>query len=467
MYYKVYFRALQASASRARLALAIAGLIAFAPLALVHADDAAPSVGDLESRLRTLLREHPRLRERRLLLAAAREEERFASRTYPDPELMLGRTQLAARETMLYPDVSYRDISGSESELRVQQSIPFPGKLTLDARVQALQADREQLTLAIEENNLVGEFLNALIDLERAERAREFTRVFVGQSAVVARAARTRYESGGGALAEAAGARVKEQSYRERSLALDGVVQARRAELAYFAGAAPESGIAGSSRAELDEFLARLRQRAGERGAQAAQHSLESALAQVAARSADTQRSRAWLEYLPDFAVFAGYRRERTSSSFLEARAMEQDAYTVGVTIRVPLWSAFSTHTRISGAGDARGAAFAAAEDAGLRVQTLFNSVEQTRAALDARLRIMRAEILPGARIARDSARANYEAGRGDLAGVLRAAEELYDLELELLDLEAELRRAIVLQAGLVNVLIPPETRHTPEEAQP
>lgn len=458
MYYKVLFRALAAPA--------IAGLIGFVPLAPLRAEENAPAAGDLESRVRALLEGHPRLRERRLALAAAREAERFAWRTYPDPELMLGRTQLAARETMLYPDISYRDVSGSETELRVQQSIPFPGKLSLDARVQTLQADREQLSLAVEENNLIGEFLNALIDLERAERARDFTRAFVSQSAAVARAARTRYESGGGALAEAAGARVKEQSYRERSLALEGVVQARRAELQYFAGAAQASGLAGVSRAELDEFLARLRQRASERGPQAAQHSLESALAQLAARSADAERSRAWLEYLPDFAVFAGYRRERTSSSFFETRAMEQDAYTVGVTIRVPLWSAFSTHNRISGADDTRGAAFAAAEDAGLRVQTLFNSAEETRTALDARLRIMRAEILPGARIALDSARANYEAGRGDLAGVLRAAEERYALELELLDLEAELRRAIVLQAGLVNVLVSPTTRTPPEEAQ-
>ncbi|MBX7057547.1 MAG: TolC family protein [Leptospirales bacterium] len=433
--------------------------------------------GVLEMQLQRALQQHPRIVRQRLQARSAQEGAALAARLYPDPRLMLERKRSSSRETTYYPSADYMEGSMRSNELRIEQEIPFPGKLSLDARRRALDAERETLRLSLEQNNLVGELLRTLVDYQRTEDGMRLARAFVDRGGLLAASARARYAGGQGLLADAASAQVRADSYRQRLTAIELEHAVHQEQLRYLLAAPTPAqtvehdhdlDVAGLLAAnQLPGLLAQVEERLPTDAAALRQRSIEAAIVRVDHVEGGVRRSRAWLDYLPDFAVFAGYERIRRQSDWLSLRRGTEQEYSVGVTIRVPLWSALSNHNQILSASAAEQAASSGAEDAELRVISAYRALQAERRSLREQATIYRSELLPRARAARDSAMLAYEAGRMEFVSVLALWEELFRFELEAIELRAREQSAVIAMAGLADVLIPENWLREGRENEP
>ncbi len=271
---------------------------------------------------------------------------------------------------------------------------------------------------------------------------------------------RNRYAGGQGLLADAASAQLREDSYRQRQTQFALEHELHRQRLAYLlVDPPPDAGAHDSYMAmiadgQLGALLAEINERVPADAARIPSLSLEAAIVRLDGRSAGVRRARAWLDYLPDFVVFAGYRRERIEGQYLSLRQERGESYTFGLTIRVPLWSALSNHNRILANAAAESASNDEATDIDARLTASYRGLLAQRDSLALQNDMYQRTILPRARSARDSTMLAYEANRAPFQSVLLAWEELFRFEVESIDLKANQQSTVLMLGGLADRLI-------------
>ncbi|MBE7439398.1 MAG: TolC family protein [Spirochaetales bacterium] len=410
---------------------------------------AAPS--RLEELLSDSVSSHVRIRALLHEVQAMRHNARLAVVTYPDPEIMVETMQGRARGSVIFPEVMPEAASMKGSSLRLAQPIPFPGKLSLKSSQARLRADQAEVALVMERNELARETLSALARYESIRIEQGLARSFVLRTQALAQAARTRYAGGKGTLADVASVQVRQARYQDQVLVLAGREKSELAELDYLVNAGPGletwknqvSGLAGYTDSLLERLtdsrledaprvrLARLEQSVQEQG-------------QKLARS----------EYLPDFSVFASLKKEEERLQGLRAGLMRDETYSVGLTVRVPLWTALSNHQNTRAAGETVRSAENRALDAIGRLKRDLAINEETLQSLKKRRSLFRSSLLPQARAARESALVSYETARGDFATLMNSWDMLYELEGEAARLEALYRELIFSRAAMLGVLL-------------
>jgi len=403
----------------------------------------------LEKLLVGIVENHARTRALLHELRSARHSARLSGLTYPDPEVMAERMEGRSRGATYFPEIMPEAMRMKGSSVRIEQPIPFPGKLSTQSRQAHLKADQAEITLAMERNDLSREALSGLARYAAIRIEQGLARAFVVRSQVLAQAARTRYAGGKGNLADVAAAQVRQARYQDQVLALDAKEKSALAELAYLVGDEPaleEWKKAGSGLAAYTEGLLEQMARQKPDDAPAIRMARLEESMQVEGHKLARQN------YLPDFSIFASMKQEEERLQALKAGTMKEDTYSVGLSVRVPLWTALGNHENTRSARENVRSAQSRLQDAQSRLKRDLAANQENLNALKKRRALFRSTLLPQARAARESALISYETARADFSMLINTWDMLYELEAEAARLEAEFRDLVFARAAMLGI---------------
>lgn len=327
----------------------------------------------------------------------------------------------------------------------VAQTIPYPGKTSLRARVARSEASVAEARAAIASRAVRQDVLDAYYDLVAARTSLGILQRQRQLAAGIIPATEARYVSGSAAQVDVLKARTEASLLAQEQNAL---VEEERTALARLnavldqpstapvsADSFPEQVVSAAPVALLDSLQAlalRTNPRLTERRAMVA---VQAAQAELAAR-----------EYMPDFDVTLQYgQRDRLP-----------DMITAMVSVPIPV-----QRGRKQNATTQAARSDLAAAEAELRVEenTVRSEIARAYAATErhrANLALLERAILPQSRATFASASATYQAGRGELLGVLDAMRAQFATEMMYVRALADFAKSLGVLEALVGREVAP-----------
>lgn len=392
----------------ATLAVAVFSLSPDVPArAAVAAPSPAPvpapvreTASTVEALVAEALERSPALAAVRASVAAARERIAPAG-TLPDPMLRLsyendGASLSLGREAM------------TRLSVMAEQPIPWPGKLSLAARVAEADADVAEAAIARLRLGVEAQTRRAAARLLEARAAGELTRELSENWERIESVARSRYAAGLGAQQDVFRAQAERTRLLQQLRRDEGAVQAAEAELRRLLLREPGTPV------ELEERLHETRPEPPDADVELARAEAESPEIEVARRAAGREALAIELArrgLRPDLVASAGY-MNRGSLPMMWA---------VGLGVTVPLFSGRKQEPRLREA-QARLAAVKAAEaDVRLRLRARTHTQLALLAQLAEEARLDREALLVQDRMAVEAALASYASGSVPFVTVLEA----------------------------------------------
>lgn len=443
-----------------------------------HSDAALdPSDSALRKILLDISTRHPRILERARELAARLAAANYKSSRYPDPGLGVAWSNYPYKKDFRLID-DQTPMTGIE--ITVSQPIPFPGRLTLESKIADVDASASRLRLGIEKNLIAREFLGTLLEAQSASETLQLARSFTERIKIVSEVANTRYAVGKGDLSDVSKAGVRYAAFQDRVRHLEGSLQTRYRSLVYFLGddsdlevlgdtSSPEGNVGNETPATVSARLAPVL--TGGRGLPKYMQSLhslmnrekllveqESLAAALSALEIDRQEKEKYLarmQYLPDFEVFASYRKR---GNIQNDPAQDEDFMSFGFKMRVPLWSALNNHNNVEAKDELQKSARFSERNIIERERSMLDSARIDYKTLSERLVLYNESLIPQASQSVDSARLAYQTGRADFDTFLSSWDMLYNLEAERIRLRADRDKQVLLMAFILNIILPDHT---------
>ncbi|MCE9599976.1 MAG: TolC family protein [Spirochaetia bacterium] len=405
----------------------------------------------LDSQLRKILEQHPRIQSQEFMISSRRNATRKLRFDYPDPELQVARSH--GREddvTLANPMIDRRSIRGTETQ--ITQPIPFPGKGQVQAGAMEAGTVAERIRLDQLRNRLASEYITQLFQINILERQATFSREVYARLQVFERTTTVRYETGKASLIDLSMVRLRMASAR---LAIDQAESERLALLrssGYFTQAVASNQRRSFSPDELSSLLAIIDERVSNSAGQIQTRSLDVALARAEERASDSADTLARMQYLPDFSVFAGYNKG-TRRSVTYQQSMDERVYRAGVTIRIPLWSALTNHWEVADKADQLKSNHLRVEDAKQKAQSELDASLQRMEGIKKNLKLHQSELIPGVHMAQNAAVISYASGKGDFASVIQSLEQHFEHQINALRMEIDLNLELLKAAENLNVI--------------
>lgn len=330
-----------------------------------------------------------------LLRAANRELDALRARAlqtaaWSDPELELSAEEIP---------VDGGGFSGAKNMVGVSQTLPFPGKKSLDRQVGDLAVRRGQAELRAQALELTREVTEAFYRALTAERIREVAADIIESGESMARLAQDRVSSGAAAFHEQLRAEVELGRIRNAHAERAARASVARQELAALLAEPNAESLRPSGTLELPP-----EESAAERELWAASLHPRLASAEAAREQAAFELRRANLEAWPD--VRLGLAAGRNASR-------DEDLAEVRLALPLPVFGR-TRAARLEAAANLA-AASARQEAAALRIwRESQNAASRLRTASD-QARRYRDEILPKAEEALELVRVGFEEGKFDL----------------------------------------------------
>lgn len=261
------------------------------------------------------------------LVVAQKDALRLSTRSrqvsaYPDPKAML---------TILpYPVFTAR--GKQRAQLKIEQRIPYPGKLRLSGEIADLEAQSAVLRISKEENTLLLELKLSYYELYRVQREKALIEEFQARLSAFEDVAVTKYEVGEGSQQAILKAQLERNLWSMRVLTLEQT----RIEALESISRLVSRPIDASELLDLPILaLPRLTETIESLHARALRHRPESMILDVYGVRAETREELARKQFNPDFALSLTYFDIATSDIPLNADG--RNAFAIGFSVSIPL----------------------------------------------------------------------------------------------------------------------------------
>ncbi len=402
--------------------------------------------------LRSFLGSHPESLSARESFRARTEAVGGGGRI-PDPEVSYSQGEARSNSLTLFPTARATGLPVKKSEWRVTQGIPFPGKPYLQKEVLRKEAALEAIEVIVKENDLALRYLSLESEKRKLNASLLLTGQFESKARILVDSVRIRYGSGKTSLADASRAKLLRDQFHEKNLSYSGALKELSHSLDYFGttGAADESN--GGSQLLL--FTRELRENMDplfedEKMATGLSPDLQASLVRVAYRQ--KKEALAGMDYYPDIAIFSAAGKSHGESLLPSTTTQSESYYSAGVTLRVPLWSFFYARRSVASAKSDRKAEELTRDS---KLQNFIHTLQSERAlltTLEDRIAIYKTRLLPAGEIAQKSATDSYAAGLSIFSNVIDTWKDLYNLNIELLQLEKEREESIYRISSMLDL---------------
>jgi len=380
---------------------------------------------------------------------AAHHATKNSSRTYPDPEIMITKSSGSKDDAAYFPNQNYQHARKEAMEYRVLQPIPFPGKLTTEASVKRSEAKISEIELAIEKNKMAVDVLNLLVEIKRMEDQLVITEGFYKKMLVLSKVVSSRYSTGSGNLSDVTKVKLKANEYADRVILLKGEYEAAVTNLDYFKNGKNYKFTDN----DFELFFKVLHDGIPSDDA-LEKNSLELALLKEMQERGNHEKNRSRLAFAPDMGVFAGYRKENMKNEYLMYGDSKEGMYSVGITVKVPLWSAFADVSDFKEKKEKKLSSDFASEDYVRKLKFQYSSSEKLHSVYMRRLILLNRELIPQAGLTLDSIRLSWETKKVDFSTLLEAYDSLYIKNMMRYELESQMRQRILILSGIQNSIL-------------
>lgn len=402
----------------------------------------------VEDVLSSIRKSHPEILAAESESMAARKKADGSSWVYPDPEIMFMRGTGSGRDLMFFPNQDVQNSQIREAEVRVSQGIPFPGKLTLEARATRARSSLVDARLHLEGNRISSEYLALLARSIKLKKEilllTEYEKTLGGLEYLVFK----NYREGRGLAAEGKLVTAEKLSTAE---AIQGM-KAERAELLenlkYYS---PVMASDASFESFMEGLLARVNAQTLETDSIEKLPEISYASSMIEIK--ESERKRSYLNHAPDLAFFGGYKTRNTEGSFTALSRGRERMGLVGLTVRVPVWSFFGNR-KISDALDDENRSAVFSKDA--LVSKLRNRIQGLKgriAITGERLHTHTHQISPISTQGSEAAVNAYRSGRGSTETVMVALDRNFKHRIDELAVRLELHSLLIEAGSALNQL--------------
>ncbi len=386
--------------------------------------DASADTLDLSTLLETIRENNPELRASRLG-ADALALRRSQVTSLPDPKV--GITYQP------YPLFTAR--GSQRTQWRVEQAVPFPGKLGLKGDIADFGAEIARYEALTFEHDLLFEAKRAYFELYRIEQQQGLIRAFQERLQDFEENAATQYIVGTGMQQAILKAQLERNALSQRDLSLELLhrsatetlarllnTSAREIEL----GELEAPAIMMASEDALLEAALRLRPEAMALGA--------------AEQRTDAQIALAEKEFFPDFGFNVTYFDVGTAS--IPATATGRDALAIGVSLNIPLWRG-RLKSQLAEAQIKKNQVQARIEGLDIAFKTQIADLVSQITQEKEQLTLFEEALIPQAETTRQATLSAYTTGRTDFLDLLDAERMLFSLQTGYQDTFARYMKAI------------------------
>ncbi len=422
-----------------------------------------------DERLTTLLSigdsTNPSISAARSRSLAAKARVRPAG-AWPDPMLMAGILNLPIGRMTPDPGDS-RQLPGDDMTMKmigVEQTIPYPGKLSLRRKILDLQADAADAALSGTRRQIAREIKNSFYELAYLNRSLEIVRNSSSTLSAVVQLAESNYATGFSGQQDVLKARVEaarvgemasgiEEQKRMEQANLDALINREIGSVSPTAPAIP----ARIASAALTQDVSKIRFVSGTLGARVADSPLPSLekLQELALRNNATLReadSNIAAEAARVALAQEGYKPDFDVSLQYGQRTQRPDMISAIVTVPLPIHKGARQNQEVAEARSelaaAQGEYRAEANRVRAEVVRLVSEVERNRT----QLALFRKAILPQGAAAVSSSLATYQTGKGDLLSVLNNQSTLQTYQIAELRALTDFAKAIAELEAILGV---------------
>ena len=386
--------------------------------------DASADTLDLSTLLETIRENNPELRASRLG-ADALTLRRSQVTSLPDPKV--GITYQP------YPLFTARGTQ--RTQWRVEQAVPFPGKLGLKGDIADFGAEIARYEALTFEHDLLFEAKRAYFELYRIEQQQGLIRAFQERLQDFEENAATQYIVGTGMQQAILKAQLERNALSQRDLSLELLHRSATETLARLLNT-PAREI------ELGELEAPAIMMASEDALlEAALRLRPEAMALAAAEQrTDAQIALAEKEFFPDFGFNVTYFDVGTAS--IPATATGRDALAIGVSLNIPLWRG-RLKSQLAEAQIKKNQVQARIEGLDIAFKTQIADLVSQITQEKEQLTLFEEALIPQAETTRQATLSAYTTGRTDFLNLLEAERMLFSLQTGYQDTFARYMKAI------------------------
>ena len=386
--------------------------------------DASADTLDLSTLLETIRENNPELRASRLG-ADALTLRRSQVTSLPDPKV--GITYQP------YPLFTARGTQ--RTQWRVEQAVPFPGKLGLKGDIADFGAEIARYEALTFEHDLLFEAKRAYFELYRIEQQQGLIRAFQERLQDFEENAATQYIVGTGMQQAILKAQLERNALSQRDLSLELLHRSATETLARLLNT-PAREI------ELGELEAPAIMMASEDALlEAALRLRPEAMALAAAEQrTDAQIALAEKEFFPDFGFNVTYFDVGTAS--IPATATGRDALAIGVSLNIPLWRG-RLKSQLAEAQIKKNQVQARIEGLDIAFKTQIADLVSQITQEKEQLTLFEEALIPQAETTRQATLSAYTTGRTDFLDLLDAERMLFSLQTGYQDTFARYMKAI------------------------
>ncbi|MDH5654428.1 MAG: TolC family protein, partial [Spirochaetia bacterium] len=256
----------------------------------------------------------------------------------------------------------------------------------------------------------------------------------------------SRYGTGSGNLAGITNAKRKTGEYNDRLILLKGEYESARISLEYYLSGKNEN----FSNGELQKYFSILRKRIPSED-ELEGRSLDIAVQKELQKRSQREKNRSRLSFAPDMGIFAGYKKEEMEKGAMSYGYRNQKTYTVGITLKIPLWSSFASVSNYKEKKETLKSSDLALEDIKRRIKYEYRSSDQMLQVHEKRLKLLDSQLIPQANLSLKSSKLSWETKKTDFNALLDAYDSLYRENILRIETESEKNKKIIDLSYLQN----------------
>ena len=401
---------------------------------------------EMDTQLENLISAHPEIQSLNAELNSKRANAGHET-TYPDPKIGVAFRNYPTR-SYSFNDRAYDTPSMTGIEYSISQEIPFPGRLTLQGKVSKLNEMEFSHFSKSRKNQFLLEYLSQLVRVKSSEKKlvlNDLIRKTLDSQKVISA---SKFATGNSALSKTLKLQVEVTLSQERQIELNLDKQNSLASLTYFK--TESTGLDKILETDIAKYINEKNSFIKSEKYTLRQNLIKNPnykLASVAVERAKNESKLSSLLHAPDTEIFFAYMRRRNqivtvdngplNYQIMDNTEYRGDLFSVGMNVRVPVWSFFSSHELKERSNEnTRSKAFELEKNK-LFLESNFDKLISTLESLDLQIELYQKRLIPELNKSLSALSSQYASGKLDLIEVLSTKVELqnaYITEEELLE---------------------------------
>ena len=418
---------------------------------------------EVDAQLENLILEHPEIKSLNAELNSKRANAGHET-TYPDPKIGMAFRNYPTR-SYSFNDRAYDTPGMTGIEYSISQEIPFPGRLTLQGKVRKLEEIEFLHYSKSRKNQFLLEYLSQIVRLKSAEKKIELNdqirKTLESQRQISA----SSFATGNSALDKTLKLEVETAFTQERQIELIRDKENALASLTYFKTESSDLGkILGS---DISKYLKEKTSFIKSEKVTLRQNITENPNYKLAMISVERARNESKLSsilHAPDTEIFFAYMRRRkqiiaVDDGPLNYQIMDQteyrgDLFSVGVNVRVPVWSLFSSSDLKERSKQNTNSKAFELEKNKLYLESNFDKLNVTLESLDSQIEFYEKRLFPELNKSLSASSSNYAGGKINLLEVLGTKIDLQKAYISFIELQEKKSIICLLILELTDTLV-------------